>query len=198
MLPPVERATRPFRPATGRTDVISFLCRRREVCRELSRHMVGLGGRLPPSTAKLAVPPGPKEIGGREPKIVGYPGPSGRHRCRNKPKQFFSSVRSGIVRPPNKMAIPFSLRDRKGEKMPPLQGLERNRVCGCYTDAAPTALRMEMCGVYRFYTRYYLTNDFVRRLRRCIPMGHRKESGKSASSADSFFKLLMAARIRLG
>ena len=75
--PPVERATRPFRPATGRTDVISFLYRRREVCRELSRHMVGLGDRLSPSTAKLAVPPGPKEVGGRELKSKIIQAPSG-------------------------------------------------------------------------------------------------------------------------
>lgn len=70
--------------------------------------MVGLGGRLPPSTAKLAVPPDFKEVGGREPKVEGYPP---------------SPVRGGIVRSRNPIAVPFNLRfDKKEKRMPPLRG----------------------------------------------------------------------------
>ncbi len=46
----------------------------------------------------------------------------GRHLCSKRHKQFFSSVRSGIVCPHNPIAVPFNLRDGIGERMPPLRG----------------------------------------------------------------------------
>ena len=50
----------------------------------------------------------------------------GRHRCRNRWKQFPSSVRSGIVRRHNPIAVASNLRlGAKRGKMPPLTGRAR-------------------------------------------------------------------------